>query len=192
MVNRKKVNVKMADNKKIMDATELIVSTKVVADILDVTPRRVGQLCEEGILSKVKNGSFQLVPTIRNFIRYLKTKNDVASATGDVEEEFNKEHMLLEKAKREKAELEVSLMKGTMHTSEDVEREMTKMLSAFRARILAMHSKLAPRVAITEDVTKIEEYIREEAHNALNELSDYDPSVFQHESYVDVEVNQDG
>ena len=192
MVNRKKVNVKMADNKKIMDATELIVSTKVVADILDVTPRRVGQLCEEGILSKVKNGSFQLVPTIRNFIRYLKTKNDVASATGDVEEEFNKEHMLLEKAKREKAELEVSLMKGTMHTSEDVEREMTKMLSAFRARILAMPSKLAPRVAITEDVTKIEEYIREEAYNALNELSDYDPSVFQHESYVDVEVNQDG
>ena len=192
MVNRKKVNVKMSDNKKIMDATELIVSTKVVADILDVTPRRVGQLCEEGILSKVKNGSFQLVPTIRNFIRYLKTKNDVASATGDVEEEFNKEHMLLEKAKREKAELEVSLMKGTMHTSEDVEREMTKMLSAFRARILAMPSKLAPRVAITEDVTKIEEYIREEAYNALNELSDYDPSVFQHESYVDVEVNQDG
>lgn len=182
----------MADNKKIMDATELIVSTKVVADILDVTPRRVGQLCEEGILSKVKNGSFQLVPTIRNFIRYLKTKNDVASATGYVEEEFNKEHMLLEKAKREKAELEVSLMKGTMHTSEDVEREMTKMLSAFRARILAMPSKLAPRVAITEDVTKIEEYIREEAYNALNELSDYDPSVFQHESYVDVEVNQDG
>lgn len=192
MVNRKKVNVKMSDNKKIMDATELIVSTKVVADILDVTPRRVGQLCEEGILSKVKNGSFKLVPTIRNFIRYLKTKNDVASATGDVEEEFNKEHMLLEKAKREKAELEVSLMKGTMHTSEDVEREMTKMLSAFRARILAMPSKLAPRVAITEDVTKIEEYIREEAYNALNELSDYDPSVFQHESYVDVEVNQDG
>lgn len=183
----------MSDNKKIMDATELIVSTKVVADILDVTTRRIGQLCEEGILSKVKNGSFQLVPTIRNYIRFLKTKNDVASATGDVEEEFNKEHMLLEKAKREKAELEVSLMKGTVHASEDVEREMIKMLSAFRSRVLAIPSKVAPRAGATDDITAIEEMLRDEVYNALKELSDYDPKTFKHETYIDLdEVVADG
>lgn len=183
----------MAETKKIMDAGELIVSTKVVADILDVTPRRVGQLCEEGILEKVKNGSFKLVPTIRNYIRFLKTKNDVASVTGDVEEEYNREHMLLEKAKREKAELEVSLMKGTVHASEDVEREMTKMLSAFRSRVLSIPSKVAPRVGAVDDITTIEGMLRDEVYNALKELSEYDPKTFKHESYIEInEVVADG
>ena len=179
----------MADSKKIMDGNEIVVSTKVIADMLDVSPRRIGQLCEEGILSKVKNGSFLLVPTIRNYVRYLKTKNDTDKPeNGDVSEEYAIEHTKLEKAKREKAELEVALMKGNVHASEDVEREMTKMLSAFRARTLSIPSKLAPRVAITQDAIKIEEMIRNEVYSALRELSEYDPKVFKHESYVEVEV----
>lgn len=183
----------MADNKKMMDAGEVIVSTKVIADILDVTPRRVGQLCEEGILEKVKTGSFKLVPTIRNYIHFLKTKNDVASVTNNVEEEFNKEHTLLEKAKREKAELEVALMKGTVHASEDVEREMIKMLAAFRARVLAIPSKIAPKAGVTDDVAAIEAMLRDEVYNALKELSDYDPKTFKHETYIDLnEVVADG
>lgn len=183
---------KVADTKKIMDGNEIVVSTKVVADMLDVTTRRVAQLCEEGILSKIKNGSFLLVPTIRNYIRYLKTKNDIERPEdGDMSDEFQKEHTLLEKAKREKAELEVALMKGNVHASEDVEREMTKMLAAFRARVLSIPSKLAPRVAITEDVTKIEDMIRNEVYSALKELSEYDPKTFKHESYVEVEVIED-
>lgn len=182
----------MAENKKIMDGAEIVVSTKVVANMLDVTPRRIGQLCEEGILNKVKNGSFLLVPTIRNYVRYLKTKNDTEKTVdGDIAEEFNKEHTLLERAKREKAELEVNLMKGNVHASEDVEREMTKMLGAFRARVLAIPSKLAPRVAIVDNATKIEEMIRVEVYSALKELSEYDPKTFKHESYVEVEVVED-
>ena len=182
----------MADSKKIMDGNEIVVSTKVVADILDVTTRRVGQLCEEGILNKVKNGSFLLVPTIRNYIRYLKTKNDAeGSVDGDISEEYSKEHTLLEKAKREKAELEVALMKGKVHAGEDVEREMTKMLGAFRAKILSIPSKLAPRVAIQSDTTKIEDMIRDEVYAALKELSEYDPKTFKHESVIEVEVIED-
>ena len=179
----------MAESKKIMDGNEIVVSTKVVADMLDVTSRRVGQLCEEGILTKVKNGSFLLVPTIRNYIRYLKTKNDTERpADGDIAEEFSKEHTLLERAKREKAELEVALMKGNVHASEDVEREMTKMLGAFRARVLAIPSKLAPRVAIIDDATKIEDMIRSEVYSALKELSEYDSKTSKHESFVEIEV----
>lgn len=181
------------ESKKIMDAGELIVSTKVIADIVDLTPRRINQLCEEGILNKVKNGSFQLVPTIRNYIRFLKTKSELESATDDIDAEFNKEHTLLEKAKREKAELEVSLMKGTVHASEDVERELIKMLSAFRSRVLAIPSKVAPKASATDDITYIEAMLRDEVYNALKELSDYDPKTFKHETYIDLnEVVADG
>lgn len=176
-----------------MDGEKLIVSTKVVADMFDVTTRRVGQLCEEGILSKIKQGSFELVPTVRDYIRFLKAKNDAVSNDGDISEEFNKEHTLLERAKREKAELEVALMKGTVHASEDVEREMTKMLSAFRSRVLSIPSKVAPKAGATDDITAIEAMLRDEIYNALKELSEYDPKKFKHETYVDLkEVVADG
>ena len=178
---------------KIMDGEKLIVSTKVVADMFDVTTRRVGQLCEEGILTKIKQGSFELVPTVRDYIRFLKARNDTVSETTSVAEEFNKEHTLLEKAKREKAELEVALMKGQCHASEDVEREMTKMLSAFRSRVLSIPSKVAPKASVTDDITAIEAMLRDELYNALKELSEYDPKTFKHETYVDLkEVVADG
>lgn len=176
---------------KIMNGEKLVVSTKVVADMFDLTTRRVGQLCEEGILSKIKQGSFELVPTVKNYIRFLKTKNDVASSDESITEEFNKEHTLREKALREKAELEVGLMKGKLHASEDVEREMTKMLAAFRAKILSIPSKLAPKIAVNSNANEIEEMIRKELYAALNELSEYDPDTFRHESFVEADVISD-
>lgn len=121
------------------------------------------------------------------------SKNDVENVNGDISEEFNKEHTLLEKAKREKAELEVALMKGTVHASEDVEREMTKMLSAFRSRVLSIPSKIAPKAGITDDITAIESMLRDEIYNALKELSEYDPKTFKHETFIDLnEVADDG
>lgn len=174
-------------NKKMMNADEVVISTKVVANIFDVSTRRINQLVEEGIIDKIKAGSFKLVPTVRKYVLYLKTKNDTEKESNSTEEDYNLEHMLLEKAKREKAELELALMKGSMHDGSDVEREMNKMLTAFRSKVLSIPSKIAPKVIGKSEISIIEDMLRDELYNALKELSEYDPELFQHESYVKVD-----
>lgn len=76
-------------------------------------------------------------------------------------------------------------MKGTVHAAEDVERELTKMLLAFRAKILGIPSRLAPRITNINEANQLEEMIRQELYEALQELSDYDPDTFKHATTVD-------
>lgn len=172
--------------KKITDPDGLIVNTKVLASILDVSDRRIRQLVEEGVIDKVKTGTYELVPTIRKYILYLKVKNDNSADEGSSENNYMLEKTLHEKAKRQIAELDLAQMQGTLHDAKDVEREMTKMLTAFRARMLAIPSKLAPRMAIENDISYIEDMIQKEVYNGLKELSEYDPETFKNDKYVSV------
>lgn len=170
--------------KKLMDTDGLIINTKVLASILDVSERRIRQLVEEGVIDKVKTGTYEFVPTIRKYILYLKIKNDNASDEGSNENNYMLEKTLHEKAKRKKAELELSQMEGTLHDAKDIEREMTKMLTVFRARILAIPSKLASRVVIESDISIVQDMIQRECYNALQELSDYNPELFKNDKYI--------
>ncbi|MDF2596796.1 MAG: hypothetical protein K0R69_3137 [Clostridia bacterium] len=174
-------------SKKLMSADEVVVSTKVIASILDVSTRRINQMVEEGILEKIKTGSFNLVVTMRKYILYLKTKNDNENAVNSTEKEFEIEKMLHEKARRQKAELELALMQGSMHDAGDVEREMGKMIMAFKAKVLTIPSKISAQLAVKKDVTVIEDILKDELCNALQELSEYDPELFRHDTYVDLD-----
>jgi phage terminase Nu1 subunit (DNA packaging protein) len=178
--------------KKTSNVDSVIVSTNTLANIFEITDRRVRQLVEEGVLEKVKNGRFELIPTVKRYITYLKTKTDSKSETS-VEIDYMSEKAKHEKAKREIAELELAEMKGTMHKAEDVEREMNDMLSAFRAKILSMPSKLAPVLIAQNEIAFIENLLQEEVYNALNELAEYDPALFRGDKYIDKqnEVDED-
>lgn len=170
--------------KKITDTEGLIVNTKVLASILDVSDRRVRQLVEEGVVDKVKTGTYELVPTIRKYILYLKIKNDNSADETTNENTYMTEKTLHEKAKRQISELELAQMQGKLHDSQDVEREMTKMLAAFRARMLSIPSKLAPRMIAQNEISIIEDALQNEVYSALQELADYDPELFKNDKYV--------
>lgn len=45
----------------------------VIARVLDLTPRRVQQLVDEGWIPKAKHGQYPLVPSVRGYLRYLKS-----------------------------------------------------------------------------------------------------------------------
>lgn len=168
---------------------EIIVSSKVIATILGVTTRRVQQMSQEGIIEKYGT-KYKLIPTMQRYIKYLKTSKE-ATDNDNHRVDYEAEHARLEKAKREKAELQLALMKGKSHLAADIERELTKMLMSFRARILAMPTKLAPRVAPILDINKVESIIRSEINIALKELSDYDPKTFRHKTQIESEDIED-
>lgn len=88
--------------------------------------------------------------------------------------DYATERALLMRAKRLEQEYETGLKEGKLHESKDVELVVTKMLMNFRSRIMAVPSKLAPRLTKENDTNAIYEILKEAMDDALNELSDYD------------------
>lgn len=85
------------------------------------------------------------------------------------------ERALLTRAQRIKTEMEVMAMRGEMHYAEDVEAVMNSMISAFRARSLAIPSKAALLLRGKTSLSEVQEILTKQIHECLEELSAYDP-----------------
>jgi phage terminase Nu1 subunit (DNA packaging protein) len=152
----------------------VVVSTAEISEILGLSDRRIRQLEKENALVKIKRGKYDLKASIQRYIEYIKEQAQ------QTEEELNltKEKTLLTRANRQKVELELQIMRGELHRSEDVKRVMNDMLGAFRARILAIPSKVAPRLIAQTNAAVIQNIVKNEVYEALQELSEYDPHMF--------------
>lgn len=168
------------------EAKGITFTTHQIANILGLSPRRVQQLAEEGTLIRASKGKYLAAESVQNFIRSLQTKE------GKAEVDYFEERAKHEKAKREKAELHLSVMKGTLHRAEDVEWIMDDMIAAFRTKVLSLPSKLAPQLVGKTNQAEVLGLLTREASEALTELSDYDGFLFNNKNEVFIgEVNVD-
>lgn len=175
------------DDKKIESVEHVTVTSTVLANLFGMTSRRIRQLENEGVIKKVARGKYSLQESIKSYITFIKASvNLKENNTEETKINYDEEHALLEKRKREKIELELASMRGTMHFSEDVERVMNDMLSNFRAKVLALPSRVAPRLIGIDTIADIQEVLQIETLEVLQELSEYNPSEFYSEEYVDV------
>ena len=110
-------------------------TSKVVAQWLCLTERRVRQLRDEGVIVEARPGLYELQPTVARYITYIG---------GAGKETLTNERMKLTRAKREAAELENELRKGEVHRTEDIERGIKSMFLNIRSRFLALPAKLSP------------------------------------------------
>jgi phage terminase Nu1 subunit (DNA packaging protein) len=184
--------------KKFDSVEQVTVSSTVLANLFGLTSRRIRQLENEGIIKKIARGKYSLQENIKSYITFIKTSADLKeNKTEDGKVDYDEEHALLERRKREKIELELAAMRGTMHFSEDVQRVMNDMLSNFRAKVLALPSRVSPSLIGIDTIADIQEILQGEVLDVLNELSEYNPSDFYSEEYVeviddeDVEVNEE-
>ena len=104
-------------------------TSKVVAQWLCLTERRVRQLRDEGVIVEARPGLYELQPTVARYITYIG---------GAGKETLTNERMKLTRAKREAAELENELRKGEVHRTEDIERGIKSMFLNIRSRFLAL------------------------------------------------------
>ena len=161
-------------SRKVFGDDAYIISTQQISEILGLSPRRVQQLTLEGALVKVAHGKYDLRRSIKQYIESMTEK----ASPNDDELDGGREMALWTRAKREKTELEVKIIKGELHRSADVERVMNDMLGAFRARLLSLPSKMAPQVLGKTEIPVIKEQLKEAVFEAMNELANYDPLVF--------------
>lgn len=146
--------------------------TKAVARILDVSERRVRQLKAENVIQEYKGtaGLYELVPTIHNYINFLRKKNPESAENID----YNTERAKLVKAKRLNEEYDLRVKEGDLHTSADIESVMTDMLINFKSRLMAIPAKLSPVLSKKNDKAEISKILKGAIDEALNELSDFD------------------
>lgn len=140
-------------------------TSKIVAQWLGLTERRVRQLRDEGIIAEERQGLYDLQKTVLRYINYLRGIGDVSLQT---------ERMKLTAEKRKAAEMDNEIRRGQLHRTEDIETGIKTLCFNVRSRFLAMPAKLSPELAAAgRKQSKIFDILKNAIEEALEELSDY-------------------
>lgn len=144
------------------------------AALLGVTPRRLRQIeLENAAVARElgESGKPQGYPT-EAFGRWLRARwEKSAGITQDGERlDPKNERALLDKVRREREELKLATERGELIPAEDIKQVWTKGMAVFRARLIALPSRLAGAVTAM-GYAEAESAIRDEIYAALDELS---------------------
>ncbi len=171
---------------KTTDLSQVAVSAGVLSKMLGISDRRIRQLADEGVIIRVSQGRYNLEKSIKGYVLNLKIANSSKEQLRlDDELDLEKEKAKHERVKRQMAEMKLSLMRGRMHKSEDVEAVMTDMLANFKARCLNLPAKLTPQLVSRDDKGYIMSLLNDEINQALQELAEYDPAEFYSDDYIE-------
>ena len=133
-------------------------TSKVIAQWLCLTERRVRQLRDEGVIVEARPGLYELQPTVARYIKYLG---------GAGKESLNTERMKLTAEKRKAAEMDNDLRRGDLHSTQDIEKGIQTMC-------LNMPAKLSPTLAAMDgNQAAIFDEMKKAIDETLEELSDY-------------------
>ena len=141
-------------------------TTKIVAQYLDLSERRVRQLRDEGVLEEKAPGLYDLRSSVRRYINYLR-----GDEGGKAD---NEERAKLTKEKRIAAETENKVRNGEMYRKSDITVGMTTVVMNLRSRLLALPNKLAANIAkLDGDEGKIMDLLQSSLYEIMEEFSNY-------------------
>ncbi len=153
-----------------------------LAKLIDVSPRYVQQLTRDGILQRATDedgrelrGRYNLW-SVRDYCRYLRTLARLDDASEQRYSALRNERMA---ADNELTQLNLAERKSQLHNSDDVEFVMTQMLTAFKARTLAIPSRVSRSLIGKKTFREIYDLLTREIELCLLELSGYDESKFE-------------
>lgn len=140
-------------------------TANVVADWLALTPRRVRQLRDEGVISEKAPGLYDMKSTVARYIMYLRK---------GCKADFNDERALLTRAKRQAADMENELRRGNLHRTEDIEKGLASMCLNIRGRLSVLPAKLSGELAqMGGDRAGIFDKLKGAIDEALEDLSNF-------------------
>ena len=140
----------------------------VIARLLDLTERRVQQLGRDGVIPKAERGRYDLVGSVRGYVRYLR-EQAVRAQSGAVD--FGAERARLVKAKADLAEMDAEARRGDLLPAVQVEDAWIAMLARLRSRLLVLPDRIAPLVHEEATIAGARSQIRAAIAEALTELA---------------------
>lgn len=155
-----------------------MVSVQAVAEMLNLSDRRVHQLVKDGVLPRSQKGKYDLVECGKSYIEYLNKK--AAAANKSIEalnKELTQEKVLYERARRRKQEILTDALERKSHLAADVARVWSDMVAVTKARIMSLPSRILndSRYLISDD-KEMKRIVNKAVRDALTSLADYDPT----------------
>ena len=144
------------------------VNVKLLGEILDLTPQRISQLVNDGVIPRSARGRYELVPAVKAYIQFLR-KRPTNNDPGD--DDYATQRTRLTKAKADMAEMEKEQMANNLIPADDVSNAWDIMTSNMRSRLLSIPTKTATTVFSANDVNEAKKILRENINEALKELS---------------------
>lgn len=142
-----------------------------VAQLLNLSVPQIYNLVNGGTLPKSVDGTWDLAVCANSYIKYLQGRS------GTEKENYNTERTRLTKAQADKVELEIGILRADVIPSGVVRDVVSAALSAMRARLIGVPTRLAA-VCAGLDRISIESESRALVHEALMELSDVDSDLY--------------
>ncbi len=143
----------------------------VIAKLLDLSERRVQQLSREGVIPKATRGQYDLIGSVRGYVRYLR---DQAAKAQDGAPDYAAERARFIRARADLAEMEAEEKRGSVIAAEDVEAAWIAVLALLRTRLLALPDRLAPQVHEQSTVGDTRNLIRAAIREVLDDLAQPD------------------
>jgi len=142
-----------------------------ICKLLDLTPQRVAQLVNMGVIPRKERGRYELVPVVRGYIHYLREraiKGD-AQAGGD---DYATHRARLTKAKADMAEMEREQMANALIPAADVERAWIEVVANMRAKMLSIPTTAAADAQAAPTLAEAKQVLKVKVNEALAELSE--------------------
>ena len=139
-----------------------------ISKLLDLTPQRVNQLVNQGVIPRAERGRYELVPVVRAYIHFLRDRRIQGDVHGD---DYTTYRTRLTKARAEMAEKENAQLDSKLIPADDAKDAWTAMVANARSRLLSIPNKIAPLVCAAETINEAREIIKIEIYEALNELA---------------------
>lgn len=147
------------------------ISTATIAKLLDLSPRRIQQLVDEGVVPREQRGRFALIPAVRGYIHFLRERAVNASADAD---SIGRHRSRKLKEEADQLEMKSAQMRGELLPRDEVHVAVTGTLALVRSRMLAIPSKRAPMLAPEMTPAEAQAILKSAIHEVLAELAAID------------------
>lgn len=158
---------------------EKYVSKETIAQIFQLSSRRIEQLVSDGVIERVRIKNrvrFELVPTIQKYISYLSDKaygKEISEIEMKLKEQKLRAEVALKESQGELHRLRTEIAAGSYISVEEVKADYSRFFIVFKNFALSIPSKMAGRLAgFVEpvEVREIENDLQKEIKKLLNDF----------------------
>lgn len=146
------------------------VPSTFLAKLFDISTRRIQQLAKDGVIPKADDGKYHLLGSVKG---YVKSLQEALRHGGGENGDMARVRYRYEVARAEEKELEVAKMLGDVVMAEDVQAAWDNAASNWKAKLLALPSKIAVQTATLNDRHEIEEVVTAMVESTLTEIALY-------------------
>lgn len=133
---------------------------KVIADLLNLSERRVEQLTHQKILPKAERGKYDLGPTVKAYVMYLQQRLSGGDEVIDIKA-LKDEKLRAEtderRAKARIADMRAKALEGSLLEREQVVKEWTSRVTEVKAALLNLPQEIGFLFADSQYRTTVEE-----------------------------------